>query len=426
MSEPLPAASHDPEFLLPLGLGVEVATALALRWGVPTEALCDAETSLRADGWTSQELGMLNGSQKTGLLFLTVKGVLGRNRNPHPRKLFSASADCLVADTGDDDELAVADEASERKRALSRLMFGVTPPSRTRCGRLQRLLHDAHDRTNADSFPLQTWDQFLDADGGVPKGAMRKVWGPASGATVFFRDVVPDCLVQRVHEGGLCFMNSANLAAHYHICQSRQRRGDAVTPDRTTADLAAFILTQECGKTLWNFVNDGVKGDAEFFMRRLVKFDQGPSWIRRMDTAALMELGAVDEVIRNNEKYGPALISFFNTSAVWGSPSLLSHLAPDSGKGTGGHSMVLVGWRRDDAGDGGGGRFLVQNWHPEKQFFECSVEFLVSREAKLAWLTAPVFAWPASVPLISSVFAANAVDGEAIPDGDAVWTPGFA
>ncbi len=67
-----------------------------------------------------------------------------------------------------------------------------------------------------------------------------------------------------------------------------------------------------------------------------------------------------------------------------------------------GHAMAIVGWRREKTG--GALRLLVQNWWKKRQFLECDLAFLRSREAALAWLVHPVTI-PKQWPVSTQVFA---------------------
>jgi len=90
------------------------------------------------------------------------------------------------------------------------------------------------------------------------------LWGPGAGSTVFFRDVVDACLVQRVQLSGLCYMHGSDVVLHYALCLSthaRRRNGRRV-PLNTMVDLNAFILQFFSGEELWNFVFNDAGGNS--------------------------------------------------------------------------------------------------------------------------------------------------------------------
>ena len=57
--------------------------------------------------------------------------------------------------------------------------------------------------------------------------------------------------------------------------------------------------------------------------------------------------------------------------------------------------MALVGHRMSAKGKT---RYLIQNWWRSKQFFECDIYFLRSREAVLVWVTAELMKLPDQFP----------------------------
>lgn len=359
-------------------------------WGLSREEMAAALGRVEVE-WCEEELAAFIRDQVHGLLLLTAK-----NATEHlaARRRKQALEDCL-----------------------SGALPGADPVDAEKWDRLRHLVIYEQDRR---AGAHQTWGEFLD------RPDMRDAWGPGQGSTVFFENVVPESLVQRVQETGLCYMHAPNVVAHYHIWQSKRNAALAANVPLAAAnhemlDLTAFMLKWVSGEDLWQFVVKP-EGRAGPFLARLLAIRV--DIVRTMDTASLREPGAAEEIIGAFDAHGPLLISYFVINNTWRDAGIHSHLArDDDNTDPGGHSMAIVGYRRDAEG----ARFLVQNWWPDKQFFECSVEYLVSRQAQLAWVTVPVYDWPAVYEsvVINAEFAVNAIDGPAVGDGPAVYTPGF-
>jgi hypothetical protein len=95
--------------------------------------------------------------------------------------------------------------------------------------------------------------------------------------------------------------------------------------------------------------------------------------------------------------YGPALVSGFRVHLDFMDASVhFHHGLPDTTKNAiGGHAMVLVGIRVDEAGKV---YYLLQNWWPGKQFVEVSKEYMLASSTSYGpqfhFVTTPQYSVP--------------------------------
>jgi hypothetical protein len=241
---------------------------------------------------------------------------------------------------------------------------------------------------------VQSLDAFLAA---VP------AWRDPTQYTVFFRDVVPGCGVQRVQMSGKCFMHGPAAVLHYAICQATR------VSNHNMVDLTDFTLRHMSAAEVWKLVDNNGGGNSIRFLARLAGLDVDHD-VLTMIPRDLAVSGSAATVVHYLNAYGPALISSFRSYTDFKKRDTHSHIGGDSSEPTGSHAMAVVGWRTDTAR--GRPRLLVQNWWPKKQFFECDIAYLLSRRAHLSWIIKDVIALPVVYSWTDLPYAEFDLDGE--------------
>jgi hypothetical protein len=192
-----PQQSPDAQFVEAFPHHDEWAASTTEHWNVTEDVTTPALALLRAE-WSPAELSLLTLRQLAGLVFLYVKG-------------------------------CASSSSSEARKGLFRDAVGVVPPGADETATqsinckatrlLDHLLGHPGD-TTFDTAP-ETWQSFADlcATPGLD------AWSSPDTSTVFFRDVVPGCEVQRRQKSGLCFMHGSDVVLHYAVARSTGAAG---------------------------------------------------------------------------------------------------------------------------------------------------------------------------------------------------------
>ena len=237
----------------------------------------------------------------------------------------------------------------------------------------------------------QTFEAFTELEGLEAWGTHRVPSGCCGRtrvqSTVFFRDVVPNCINRSGQLAGLCFMHGAVAVLHYAICHYTGRG------DHRTIHIPSFLVRQLTGRELWRYVSDvDSGGNSTQFLQKLA-CRSAPDDLVVLNHMELCGRRASARVVKLFKKHGPALVSGFSTNAAFKRTTAFSFLDADRSHTDedGSHAMALVGWRHAGTGDI---RFLLQNWWKSKQFIEVNLAYLASRRASLTWLQEPITAFP--------------------------------
>jgi hypothetical protein len=228
-------------------------------------------------------------------------------------------------------------------------------------------------------------------------------WHSFATSWVFFRDVVPDSLVQHHHHQlyGLCSLQAPAVVLHYAMCKVS---GEG---NHRMIDLTAFMLRHMTPDEIWTYVSQGTGGSSIEFLKTLSGVESRS--IVTMCNEKMMRGGAAAAAAVANRliEHGPALISLFSVNDDFQVDDMSSYVGTNLGSRDRGptllHAMALVGFRTTATGET---LFLVQNWWTKKQFFECDLEYLSSRSATLSWLaTISTFSSTSGYPTHSAVAA---------------------
>ncbi len=207
--------------------------------------------------------------------------------------------------------------------------------------------------------------------------------------------------------GNHCFMHAPNVVLHYVVCKHRVLAGDDSEGHlKEMVDLTAYLLKRFDGSRLWKYLYADSGGHSTKFLQELGGLRRREVLVRQADFFEEDAVGAA-AVVHNLVTFGPALIAQFSTFAAFKKGGD-SFIGSNDAESTGSHAMAMVGYRRVGAEV----RFLVQNWWRTKQFFECDLAFLVSRDATLVWVTASLRTLPNSPPTLDCVNGEGDAGGE--------------
>jgi len=338
---------------------IDVA-ALGVLWNVDVAKIRMATENMSTEWGT--DLAHLTKEQYVGILLLMTKGALARETATGRVYSFKMllRVECTVG--------------SEQHRRLCSLA-NVEQDSKA-----------AQPAAPADS---QTFEAFARLEGLAPWATHRTAgcWGRSRlQSTVFFRDVVPNCMNRSGQRSGVCYMHGSVAVLHYAICH-HTRLGD-----HRAVHIPSFLVRQLTGRELWRYVSDVEGGGNSMQFLQKLASPAAPDLVV-LSPAELRERGAVARVVKLFKKHGPALISGFSTNDAFRGMTSFRFLAADLSPtdSDGSHAMALVGWRCAGRGDI---RFLLQNWWKCKQFIEVSLAYLSSRHASLSWLQEVIKAFP--------------------------------
>ena len=101
------------------------------------------------------------------------------------------------------------------------------------------------------------------------------------------------------------------------------------------------------------------------------------------------------------EKFGPGLLSTFDVCDDFLDAHVLSHTGGPGRRYAGGHSMVVLGVRKE----GGSRIFLLQNWWQDKQFVEVSEDYMSCTDCTVYFVHTPQTFEGDSLPSYSDKFA---------------------
>ena len=348
-----------------------------MKWGA-SQAMVDAAYILLHAQWTLEDLERLTMEQYQVLQYLYVK---------HLTRTRDGARD------------VVEDQAGPAYVRLAKVVTG--PPS--------DVWHQVLPPT------WQTFEQF----------AFGSWWRSPGSSLVFFRDVVPGCVMYRGQAGGpgpgpAVAMNAAALMCHYHYHlqlaalppRARKRMQDA-RAEIGVPNVTAFVRNTLPRPELSKYVFDGIANPIRF-MQLMLEAGCGRRQHQVLVTRPAVTLRSRD-VCRMFEDTGPVLVSNLRYHASLENLRELSytarclprHLDAEPCPSPVRHAAVIVGWRtrRDLYGSGvedyetgappaattedeeedmrDAVLFLLQNPWREKQFYVCDMSYLQQGDALL-------------------------------------------
>lgn len=286
-------------------------------------------------------------------------------------------------------EFAVMSVASRRELVLGEINAELEDHVRMtqRRQRLKDLVCQTSDVVlPLDHHHLQRIESFFSA---VPS------WTTAASADkcVIPLDAVdPGFLIQRTHsQHGSCYMQAAVVLLSYKICLNRHKAG--LVHDEACVDVTEHVLRRVNPGRMWDFIWSDEGGHASTFLKTMSGLS-GPDVVEYGPGVVAHELEKSDRwLVDKLHRHGPALVVTMDvevgpkgelidelklaqhTYSAWTEPS-----APST---TAHHSVLIIGWNVLPSGKVW---YLVQNWWDDKQFFQVDNEFLLSREARLAFI----------------------------------------
>lgn len=236
-------------------------------------------------------------------------------------------------------------------------------PSAVSClHRLVRLLEHPRDMTLDRPPPeVQSFDDAL--------RMVSPSWSHSNESFICHRDdpTLEHKLAQRVQKSGLCSLHAPVVLQHYLVARSGVSSNangmvDVSTVIRKRLKMASDQLTRH--------IVDDQGGSSHAFLASLL--------LSNSDVVAVSP-DAVDREFLLS--HGPLLVSRFHVyDDFYQGNSCVFHAWSGTGENHGGHAMVLIGVRMDNAGQR---FFLLQNWWTKRQFIEVSYHYLVKSNAIL-------------------------------------------
>ena len=182
-------------------------------------------------------------------------------------------------------------------------------------------------------------------------------------------------LKQRSQLSGLCYIHAPDVLQHYLVSMNSQKEVGMVDISKliretfTSAELEAHIFN-DCG------------GSSLVMLKRIL--EKGSRHIKIGST--------FPEILCDSlETYGPGLVSGFEVYEDFLNNNVHCHAGIPVGEVVGLHSMVLIGFRVDSAGET---YFLLQNWWKRKQFVEVDEEYFDYSDSTVYFVRTPQMAIP--------------------------------
>jgi hypothetical protein len=237
-----------------------------------------------------------------------------------------------------------------------------------------------------------------------------------------------DAIVQRCQKFGSCYMQSADVLAHY-IIRRNLFALNGTAAGVFTADLTTYMLRRVKRKAVWSFIDEDLGGNTLPFLRNLAGLNDAADIIIKKMSVDYDAPVADSDIVRLLQKYGPAVVSTMDMHDTMATQPVREPLAHPAIFAYAGdcpvqypvklwHSVLVIGYRTEPAATPGGvsagTRYLIQNWWDSKQFFEVDLAFLKSRQAELAWVTnSNLTALPAGTVLCNGLISASMPFGRA-------------
>ena len=166
-------------------------------------------------------------------------------------------------------------------------------------------------------------------------------------------------------------MHACVVLQHYLVAMNNS---DPIPMLNVAEYLKKFMSADRLYDHIWK--DEG--GDSFHFLKSILKTRPRPGTTNTLVDRTLVTADLVSLML----KYGPALVSGFAVSQDFTS-SAWQHLGENDQQPIGYHAMVLVGYRTV----GWEKRFLLQNWWGEKPYVEVDLQYLVSSEASVRFIT---------------------------------------
>jgi hypothetical protein len=220
-------------------------------------------------------------------------------------------------------------------------------------------------------------------------------WSSPDSSTVFFRDIAPGSDVYRVQLSRNCFLHAPDVVAHYVVC--KHNRSESLLNEMV--DLTAYVLKHFDGSRLWKYLYED-SGNSIHFLHEITGSTPLELPVNERLTDAI--------IVECFEAHGPAVVAHFRVFDGFKEGGY-SYVGTDARPTIGLHAMALVGHRTTEEGKK---LYLIQSWWRSKQFFECDIDFLRSRQARLVWVAEKLTALPIALPLTNQAYQENELTGD--------------
>jgi hypothetical protein len=166
-------------------------------------------------------------------------------------------------------------------------------------------------------------------------------------------------------------MHACVVVQHYLVAMNNEK-------EIPMLNMAEYLKKYMQGNSLYQHIWDNKGGDSLTFVKNILK--EKPKSRNILHCSSLNDLDSMNEYLY---LYGPGLVSGFCVSEAFIGTDW-QHLGDyEVEKLEGRHAMVLVGYRIVD----GKKRYLLQNWWKSKPYVEVDVDFLLSSEATIHFIT---------------------------------------
>jgi hypothetical protein len=246
--------------------------------------------------------------------------------------------------------------------------------------RLSQILQYGDSTSNLLPEYVQTYEQFLEL---VP------AWKVTSDKVFVFHREKEIKLKQRSQKSGLSYIHAALVLQYYMVAQNREDAG--------MIDMIRMIRTCWSGVKLDKYIFNDVGDLSHQILKTLLQPETAPltpHGISQENESAFMTA---------MQTYGPALVSVFAVHDDFCGDQA-SYDGMPSGALLGYHSMIIIGYRRDDRNNLW---FLVQNWWHHKQFIEISQDYMLNCECVVYFVRTPQIDIPSVFPIHNHHFAEN-------------------
>ena len=193
---------------------------------------------------------------------------------------------------------------------------------------------------------------------------------------VFF--IKNNCLIQRSQLSGLCYIHAPTIVQNYAIVHTTKKQ------DFSVLDIAQYIQLYFEPIELEAHVFKNAGGSSKTMLENILQPE------------SKIVLSSWDECVHHFNKYGPGLVSQFEVYPSFiNGPSVVHHGKIKGEQREGHHSMVMVGWRKDDNDNT---YLLLQNWWKKKQFVEVDRKYFKSCNTQIYFVKTPQHEIPENFP----------------------------
>jgi hypothetical protein len=224
-----------------------------------------------------------------------------------------------------------------------------------------------------------------------------------SGVTLFWKKYqnIEDLLVLRRQHSGLCFMHAPVTLQHYLVCISQGRKSDV-----GMTNIALYIKRYWKGKRLADYLVRDSGSDSYSFFEEINH--EVPNLSENLERVHLNQVSSSfwDRIL-SEVAVKPILVSNFRVNKTFHESGEVSFSVVDNSDFVGLHAILLIGGRKDAAGDY---FFLLQNWWLNRFFIEVSAKYLQKSGACLTIVLCDVDKIPKDYPILRDGYAETSAD----------------